>query len=453
MIQKIKSYIESNHLLTTEKFVIVGISGGSDSVSLLFILNHLGYNCIAAHCNFHLRANESNRDESFCRDFAEQHTILFEKKDFDTKAYCIKHHISFEMAARNLRYEWFEYLRQKYNAQAIAVGHHLDDSNETILLNMIRGTGIRGLCGIRPKNGWVVRPLLCVNKDDIDRFINKHALTFVTDSSNKSDSYMRNIIRLRLIPLMKEINPSIKSALSRTATNLYDIEQLYFQTIENAKKTLLIKTGNDDYRISINDLSKFPSPKTILYELLLPFGFSCYQASAIYNSLSGESGKIFNTSNTDYQLLKDRTWLFVYKKTVNYAETYQIEENETNLAHLPIQLSVQKVEINPSFQIDNSLFTATIDFEKIHFPLILRKWRNGDWFIPFGMNGRKKVSDYFTNRKFSLKEKNNIWLLCNENNIIWIIGERIDNRYRINNQTKIALVINFFKKNDCFLIK
>ena len=467
MIRTIKSYIGTKGLLTADKPVIVGFSGGSDSVSLLFILNRLGYKCIAAHCNFHLREGESDRDEIFCRQFAGQLGCPFEIIDFDTRAYAAGHHLSIEMAARELRYSWFETLRQKYDAQAIAVAHHRDDSNETMLMNMIRGTGIRGLCGIRPQNGWIVRPLLCVGKEEINRFIAAKSLSFVDDSTNQSDEFTRNIIRMRLIPLMKEINPSIESALERTAAHLSDVETIYLHTIENAKKKLLENSGtahptdietthqhtaknsgaaHDFIRISIDGLSGLPAPKTILYELIRPFGFTRQQASSIFHSLPGESGKQFDAPESDYHLLKDRACLFIYKKPENNSETYLIDENDKDLSDLPIPLSISKVQIDSSFVIDKSPLTATFDYEKIHFPLILRKWRTGDRFIPFGMKTHKKLSDYFTDHKFSIYRKNKTWLLCSENDIIWIVGERIDNRFRIDNHTKFALIIKFFAK-------
>ena len=448
MIRTIKSYIGTNGLLTADKPVIVGFSGGSDSVSLLFILNRLGYKCIAAHCNFHLREGESDRDEIFCRQFAGQLGSPFEKIDFDTRAYAAGHHLSIEMAARELRYSWFETLRQKYDAQAIAIAHHRDDSNETMLMNMIRGTGIRGLCGIRPKNGWIVRPLLCVGKEEINRFMEEKSLSFVDDSTNQSDEFTRNIIRMRLIPLMKEINPSIESALERTSAHLKDVEAIYLHTIENAKKKLLVNSGaaHDFIRIDIDEFSGLPAPKTILYELIRPFGFTCQQASSIFHSLPGESGKQFDAPDSDYQLLKDRDCLFIYKKPDKNTETYLIDENDMDLSHLPIPLSISKIQIYSPFEIDKSPFTATFDYEKIHFPLILRKWRTGDRFIPFGMKARKKLSDYFTDHKFSLYRKNKTWLLCSKNDIIWIVGERIDNRFRIDNNTKFALIINYFEK-------
>ena len=464
LIQTIKTYIEKNRLLPSDKPVIVGFSGGSDSVLLLYLLNRFGYQCIAAHCNFHLRDGESDRDELFCKKFTEDLHIVFEKADFDTRSYAAIHAISIEMAARELRYTWFETLRTRHDAQAIAVAHHRDDSNETLLLNLIRGTGIRGLSGIRPHNEWVVRPLLCIGKNEIIRYLTDHQLPFVTDSSNLSDEYTRNVIRLRLIPIMQELNPSIDEALARTAAHLSDVETIYLQTIEQAKEMLLKKDKDGLFSISIPELLSFTAPTAILYELLQPFGFTRVQSENVFNSLSGESGKLFETRDSRYQLLKDRTSLFIYQKTEKREELFYINENDVEFDNLQIRLSFRKIAINqpfaidksPSknatnqpFAIDKSPSTATLDYEKISFPLHLRRWRTGDWFIPFGMKSRKKVSDFFSDHKYSILRKNKTWLLCSGNDVIWIVGERMDNRFRVQKNTKNVLVINFFSKNNC----
>ena len=443
MIHQVQTYIETNHLLTFDKPVIIGFSGGGDSVSLLYILHSLGYKCIAAHCNFHLRGDESDQDEAFCKKFAQKHGIVFDKIDFDTKAYATEQHISIEMAARDLRYEWFEAIRKKYDAQAITVAHHRDDSNETMLMNMIRGTGIRGLCGIRPKNGFVVRPLLCVGKDDIIRYLKEQNLTYVTDNSNFSDDYTRNFIRLRLLPLMEQINPSVKTTLARTADHLSDAECIYSHAIEQTKSVLIQKADNDGTKISISELIKQPAPKTILYELLKHYGFTRDISEDIFNSLSGESGRIFTAPESYFKLLKDRDFLFICKQQENTQDIYNIDENILNRDKLPIRISIQKAEVNSSFQIDKSTSTATFDYDKVKFPLTLRRWQSGDWFVPFGMKGRKKLSDYFSDCKFSILKKEKTWVLCSEENIIWIVGERTDNRFRVDEKTKYALVINF----------
>ena len=447
LICKVGTYIETNCLLTSEEPVVVGFSGGCDSVSLLFILKHLGYGCIAAHCNFHLRGDESDRDEEFCRMFANQQDIPFEKVDFDTRAHAARQHVSIEMAARELRYEWFEALRGNKSCQAIAVAHHRDDSNETMLLNMIRGTGIRGLCGIRPRNERIIRPLRCVGKDDIVRFVDEYQLPYMTDSSNLSDAYTRNLVRLHLIPLMKRINPAVSEALDRTSEHLADVENIFLQTIAHVGKSLLEEIDDDVFSISINKLKQQPSPQTILYELLRPFGFTRQLSSDIYSSLSSESGKIFDAPHAGYRLLKDRHSLLVSKKTELTEEMYQIPANHTDFVHLPIRLTMKQASVDSAFEIDKSQSTATFDYEKIKFPLLLRKWRVGDWFVPFGMKGRKKLSDYFTDHKYSLLKKSKTWVLCSGNDILWVVGERADNRFRIEKHTKYALIVKFFPDN------
>jgi tRNA(Ile)-lysidine synthase len=447
LIHKIQTYIETNHLLTFDKPVIAGFSGGGDSVSLLFILNRLGYTCIAAHCNFHLRGTESDRDETFCRKFTEDHHIPFEKNDFDTRFHAAKKHISIEMAARELRYQWFETIRQKYDAQAIAVAHHQDDSIETMLLNMIRGTGIRGLCGIRPKNGFVVRPLLCVNRETLNQFREEQNLPYVTDSSNLSDKYTRNFIRLRLLPLMEELNPSVRKTFAVTAENLADAECIYSQAIEKFKRLLTDITDKGDIHIHIDRLMQQPAPKTILYELLKTYGFSPYVSEEIFRALTGEPGKIFNATESTYKLLKDRDLLIIFKPGAKIAGEYPLNENLTEWQTLPVTLSAVKVPVDGSFKIDKSPLTGIFDYDKIHFPLTLRRWKPGDWFVPFGMTGRQKLSDYFLNRKFSLLEKEDTWVLCCGKDILWLIGQRIDNRFRIDDKTKTAFIINFSRKN------
>jgi tRNA(Ile)-lysidine synthase len=446
LIRKIQTYIETNHLLTFDKPVIIGFSGGGDSVSLLYILNQLGYKCIAAHCNFHLRDTESERDEKFSRLFAERYKIPFEKIDFNTQSYAIQKHISIEMAARELRYNWFESVRVKYSAQAIAVAHHKDDSIETMLLNLIRGTGIRGLRGICPKSGWIVRPLLRISRKEIMQYLEEQHVTYVTDSSNLSDEHTRNFIRLRLLPLMEEVNPSVRQALARTAGNLTDAESIYVQTIRQAKVLLTDLRDKRRIYLSIEKLMQQPAPQTILYELLKDYGFSRCTSKNIYDTLTGEAGKIFEAAKSGYKLLKDRNELIIFKPDGKIKEEYLIN-GTADWHNLPISLSAEIIPVDDSFRLDKSPFTATFDYDKVDFPLRLRKWQPGDWFIPFGMSGRQKLSDYFSNQKLNLLEKDEVWVLCSNQEIIWIIGKRTDNRFRIDNQTKTEFVVNFFPKN------
>lgn len=436
----VRAYIEKQQLLAGDAPVLVGFSGGADSVALLSLLVQLDYTCIALHCNFHLRGDESIRDEEFAGETARNLGVPFHKIDFDTTAYAAEHSLSIEMAARELRYNWFEEMRQRLGAQAIAVAHHRDDSVETVLLNLIRGTGIRGLGGIRPKNGYVVRPLLTVSRSEILAWLEEQHLPYVTDSTNLSDAYTRNFIRLRVLPLLEELNPSVKASIARTADHLAETEAIYLYVVEEARRQL-VEEGD---RIPIARLTDYPSPATILYELLKPYGFTRQVADDIFRSLAKEPGKMFYSS--DYRLLKDREYLLLSPVGKEEIQEYTFTADDVleDIWRGPIELSFQKIVINSDFNIRKDKHIAYFDYDKLSFPLALRKWKEGDWFIPFGMKGRKKLSDYFSDHKFSRIDKEQTWLLCSGENILWIVGERSDNRFCIDKETKSVLVVNFF---------
>lgn len=437
MIPNVSTYIARHELLRPGDKVVVGVSGGADSIALLHVLIRGGYACVVAHCNFHLRGAESDVDEAFVKQTAATLQLPFYKEDFDTSEYARSRNLSVEMAARELRYRWFESLRQTLRAQAIAVGHHRDDSVETMLLNMIRGTGLRGLTGIRPQNGYVVRPLLCLNRSEIREWLSQQNLTYRTDSSNLSDKYTRNFIRLHILPLMEQLNPSVKETIARTAGHLSGVERLYEGWIEQERKRIM----PDGMRVDIRELMLSTSPETVLYELLRPYGFTRTLAASVFASLHSESGKTFFTPDAAFRIIKDRDSLLLARPAATDESVYTIGENETLTQ--PIGLRTEKKTVDAGFTVERSASVASFDCEKLTFPLTLRKWRHGDWFVPFGMHGRKKLSDYFSDRKFSRIQKEQTWLLCNENDVIWIVGERSDERYKVTKMTKKALIVNF----------
>ena len=435
MKEQIQQYIIQHQLLSGEKPVVVGISGGADSVALLHILVSLGYKCIAAHCNFNLRGDESFRDEQFTIDFTKRLQVPLCKISFETNKYAQENRLSVEMAARELRYRWFEELLNTYDADAVAVAHHRDDSVETLLINLTRGSGLTGLTGIKPKNGNVVRPLLCVSREDIYAYIENNGLEYVTDSSNSSDIYTRNFIRLKVIPLLEEINPSVKASLARTANHLYDASLIYNHSIEEARRVII-----QSNRLSISALLSFPAPATILYEMLKPYGFSRTVCESIFTVLEKDSGKIFYSST--HRLLKDRSDLLIDVLSGEDNRAYLINLEDDNV-DLPVELKPEIVVIKEDYQIEKDRKFAYFDFDKLSFPLVLRHWQEGDWFVPFGMKGKKKISDYFSDKKFSLFDKEKTWLLCSGQDVIWIVGERTDNRYRIEKTTKRVLKLKF----------
>ena len=435
MKEQIQQYIIQHQLLSGEKPVVVGISGGADSVALLHILVSLGYKCIAAHCNFNLRGDESSRDEQFTTDFTQRLQVPLCKISFETNKYAQENRLSVEMAARELRYRWFEELLNTYDADAVAVAHHRDDSVETLLINLTRGSGLTGLTGIKPKNGNVVRPLLCVSREDIYAYIENNGLEYVTDSSNSSDIYTRNFIRLKVIPLLEEINPSVKASLARTANHLYDASLIYNHSVEEARRVII-----QNNRLSISALLSFPAPATILYEMLKSYGFSRTVCESIFTVLDKDSGKIFYSST--HRLLKDRSDLLIDVLSGEESKAYLINLEDDNV-DLPVELKPEIVVIKESYQIEKDKKFAYFDFDKLSFPLVLRHWQEGDWFVPFGMKGKKKISDYFSDKKFSLFDKEKTWLLCSGQDVIWIVGERTDNRYRIEKTTKRVLKLKF----------
>jgi tRNA(Ile)-lysidine synthase len=431
MIRKIRQFVEKHTLLTPNATVVAGLSGGADSVVLLYALQRLGYRCLAAHCNFHLRGAEALEDEQFAETFAQSLQIPFYKADFETRAVAHERGISIEMAARELRYEWFERLRCEQHAEAIAVAHHRDDSLETLLLNLIRGTGIRGLTGIPPKNGAVVRPLLGVSKQEILNFAETKGLAYRTDSSNLQDEFLRNKIRLSLMPLLHTMNPSVDEALLRTMEDLGEAEKIYTYYIKESIPQVFY---ND--RIDIPRLRQQPSPEALLFEILRNYGFGRDTVRDACRATDGLSGKVFYSPT--HRLVKDR-------------EVFILQDiTKTNTKDFPPEITEAEVTIVPvdeNFVIPKDRRTACFDADKLQFPLQIRGWRRGDKFVPFGMKHFQKVSDYFNNHKFSLPEKESARLLCSGEDSIWIIGHRTDNRSRIDETTRRACRISLLWEN------
>ena len=414
----VKQFIERNALFAPDERVLVALSGGADSVALLRLLCALGYDCRAAHCNVHLRGTESDRDEAFVRRMCREQGVTLYVTHFDTQEEARRRKVSIEMAARDLRYAWFEEVRKECGAAVIAVAHHSDDSVETLLLNLIRGTGLNGLRGIRPKNGRVVRPLLCMNRQEILTCLKEMGQTYVTDSTNLQNLYTRNKIRLDLLPLMQTINPSVKENLLKMTAHLEGVAHIYQKAIDESRRRVMTAEG-----ISIEALEQECEPETVLYECLSPLGFRAAQVSEMYQSLKGQSGKEF--VGRGWRAVKDRRMLLLAP----------IEEMEEP------RLQWEERRLTSDFVIPRDKQVACLDADKLKAPLTLRRWRDGDTFVPFGMKGRKRVSDYLTDRKFSLLQKERQWVLCCGEEICWLVGERLDNRFRIDEGTKSVRIV------------
>lgn len=438
MIRKrIAHYIKQENLFCPTDKILVTLSGGADSVALIHLLLEMGYRCEAAHCNFHLRGEESDRDERFVDKLCQKLNIPLHIRHFNTNEEAEKLHISIEMAARQLRYTWFEELRLRIDADVIATAHHKDDSVETFLLNLIRGTGINGLLGIHSKNGCIVRPLLCVNRNEIEYYLNKKNQLYVTDSTNLQDEFTRNKIRLNIIPLLQEINPSVQESIMNTAKHLKDASILYRKGIEEGKQRV-----KSDQGIIISALLSEPAPETLLFEMLSPLGFNSTQINDIFYSLNGQSGKTFISK--EWRVIKDRDQLLLaHINTSSLLGEYSIDDPA-----LPFCLLVEEQDLGNTISFLSNQNIAYFDADKLKHPLKVRRCRKGDSFIPFGLNGRKKVSDFLTNKKFSLFQKENQWVLCSGEDIAWLIGERTDNRFKIDDKTKKILIIRLTTPNS-----
>jgi len=437
MLTKVQEFIEENQLLTPNERIIVGVSGGVDSVVLLNVLSKLGYNCIAAHCNFHLRGEESNRDEKFVEDLCKSYEVVFKKIDFDTVTYAKEEKISIEMAARELRYSWFEKLAQETNVHSIAVAHHSDDSIETVMLNIVRGTGIKGLIGILPKNRKIVRPLLCCSRFEIEEYARLNDIAFVNDSTNEENDFNRNKIRNQVLPILAEINPSVKQTLFENISRIKGAWKIYEQKIKEIKNEITFYQ-DDRFYIDIEKLKKQPDIATVLHEILDDFNFNNDVLEDIVKSLEGESGKKFSSST--HRLIKDRNFLIIDENEPDLSIEWTIEEG-TRFIEDPIPLEFNFIEKNENFIVSKSSEKVDLDADKITFPLILRKWHFGDTFQPFGMNQEKKVSDFFVDEKLNLFQKEDAWLLTSNGEIVWIVGIRLDNRFRITENTQKILEI------------
>lgn len=462
-LRRIKAYINAHGLLVDGQRVIVALSGGADSVALLLVLQRLGYACEAVHCNFHLRGDESCRDERFVRSLCQRLSVPLQVVEFHTTAYAASHHISIEMAARDLRYDYFRKAANEAGITAVAVAHHLNDSAETFLLNLMRGTGINGLRGIRPKNGLIVRPLLCVTRQEILSFLHGMEQPYVTDSTNLQDDFTRNKIRLKLLPLMQTINPSVQQSIVATADRLSELANVYDKLIGKGKSRVtapLSEAGEGAFAIDDAALQREPMPESLLFELLRPLGFNSAQVRSIYAIVRTEtSGRTFTSST--WRVVKDRSRLLVTPLSATSglnapsAEEITIEEDGTVLYDGKEAITGEEagvasfdgnkhlcVSIMPrteDFVIPRSKQCVCLDADKLRFPLTLRRWRLGDKFVPLGMKGTKKVSDYLTDRKFSLLRKERQWVLCSTDRIVWLVGERPDDRFKVQEATRRLL--------------
>ena len=425
-------------ILDRDKLYLVAISGGADSVALLMMMLDEGYRVEAVHCNFHLRGEEADRDEAFVASLCERFGVALHRVHFDTRGYAALHKLSIETAARDLRYGYFERLREDIGAEAIVVAHHRDDNVETVLMNLVRGTGLKGLAGIRPVNGRVIRPLLDMTREDIEAYIYKRGESFVTDSTNLETDATRNKYRLEVIPALKEINPSVARAIDTTARQLQDADEIVEWALEKMKADVMEEGDDGVVRIDTTLLRQLPAPRYVLFEICRQYGFLPQQSNVVWAMMEhGEKGK--TVASTEYEMASEHNLLLVARK-----------EEMPETVRMPIEglyvmkgrrLHIERTKAD-GFAVVKSKSVACLDAKTVTFPLVVRPWKSGDRFAPFGMRGTKLVSDYLTDCKLNFFQRRRQLVVEDATGlIVWLVGERTSEKCRVGEKTETVIVL------------
>ncbi|TPD71302.1 tRNA lysidine(34) synthetase TilS [Flavobacterium microcysteis] len=434
MLLEFQKHLAENLPFLKEKKLLLALSGGLDSMVLAHLLKESGCTVALAHCNFQLRGNESDGDEKFIRDFALENKFQLFVTRFNTESFASDNKLSIQVAARQLRYIWFYQLLEENKLDYILTAHHLDDNLETFLINLTRGTGLDGLTGIPVQNDKIVRPLLNFSREEIKNFASENKIEWREDSSNSSDKYLRNKLRHDIVPILKNLNPSFLDSFQDTLNSLQQSKSLADDASVLVYKQVVSEKDKQKH-FAISELKRLPNYQAYLYEWLKPFGFKAW--NDIYELIEAQSGKIILSEN--YRLLKDREHLILEPILEKDTAVYEIIGDEIKSPiHLKISTADQIIKPLDS----NSIY---VDKETLKFPLHIRKWQEGDYFCPAGIDGKKKVSKYFKDEKMSLPEKENTWLLISDHKIVWIIGKRSDQRFYATNTTQQILKIETLK--------
>lgn len=445
MLNKVKQFIAEKHLLKAYRLYLVALSGGADSVALLLVLKELGYSIEAVHCNFHLRGEESLRDEQYCKELCERENIPLHIAHFDTKEYADLHKVSIEMAARDLRYKYFFQLKDDLQAAAICVGHHKEDSVETILINLLRGTGLSGMMGISPDANSIIRPLLSVSRQEIEQYLEERKVSYVTDSTNMIDDVVRNKIRLNIIPLLKEINPSVNDAILTTAQHLTDANIILQDSLEKTVKKGVLQSG-ESIKIDLSVVKSFPVPTYFLFHVLKPLGFTTTQIEEIGRHTDGQTGQIW--PSTTHELTHDRGFIYVYQRQKEGRSKLVLPEKGRYVFDdkYSLRLSETAIRGEEGTVFSRNPLVADLDASLVRFPLTLRRTQEGDRFVPLGMQGSQLVSDFLTNLKRNRFEKRDQMVLVDAaDEIVWVVGLRINDRFKITPKTTNRLRIELLQ--------
>ena len=433
MLQKFKEHININFPFLKDKKLLIAISGGVDSVVLAHLFSELNFNISLAHCNFQLREKESDLDEGFVKLLSQKTANQIFTIKFETEKFASKNKFSIQIAARELRYNWFQEIIKKHSFDYVLTAHHADDNLETFLINLTRGSGLDGFTGIPKINENIVRPLLAFSREEILAYAKTNTIDWREDASNATTKYIRNKIRHKVLPVLKEINPNLLETFAKTLENLQESKQIIEDRIADISSEA-VNSKNNVLKINIEKINQLSNPKAYLYQLLKEYSFT--EWNDVSNLLSAQSGKqIFSKT---HRLIKDRAFLLLSKNVIsNEKELFLIDESQSEITH-PIHLNFEVVQ-RKSTENKQTIF---VDKDLLKYPLIVRKWQNGDYLYPQGMQGKKKLSKYFKDEKLSLLEKENTWLLCNsENEIIWVLNYRQDNRFSLKNTSNNILKI------------
>jgi len=438
--QQFDQYWQQRKFPAKDVRILLAVSGGKDSMALAFLLNHLGYSFSIAHCNYQLRGEDSFHDELHVLAWAEKHKIICHHIRFDTQASMTEFKMGLQETARKLRYDWFAQLCNEYQYAAIATAHHANDNAETLLMNLCKGTGIAGMHGIRAKNKNIIRPLLFASRAQIDELVVKNQIPYREDASNASDKYLRNAVRHQVIPVLSDLFPQSVHKINESIQRIEQVEAIYLAAIEQTKKKLIEQRGADLY-ISIPLLKKQISWETICYEIVTKYGFTALQNVGIIKLLESASGRYIDSAT--HRILRDRQFLIITKKT-------DLESEHLLITQIPYQVETAEGTFiftlleNAASHISNDTHIALIDAASIRLPLQLRKWRQGDYFYPLGMGmKKKKISRYFIDQKIPLHDKEKIWILEQNKQIVWLAGYRLDERCKIKATSKQIVKIVF----------
>ncbi|MGW8314602.1 MAG: tRNA lysidine(34) synthetase TilS [Bacteroidales bacterium] len=437
MREEFDAYLKKEGLCSPSDQLLLAVSGGVDSVVMAHLFRAAGYHCALAHCNFQLRGKESDADEMSVRSLSDYLEYPVYVKRFDVEGTISEQGGSVQMVARELRYQWFQELAVQHGFDAIATAHNLNDSIETFFLNLIRGTGIRGLLGIPAKNRNVIRPLLFSTRKAIMAYARRQQITFREDASNLETKYTRNKIRHDLLPVMEQIHPGIEDTMAMNMQRLQEVESIFINAVETERERLFVREG-DQTCVEIGSLRSLAPLGTWLYELFSPFGFSSAQCAGIEQMMNAPPGS--RSVSPTHQLFKDRDRLILVKSQVKEVQRYYLDSPELP-SSLPFSMDIEIVAREQLKKIPGDPLTACLDFDTIQFPLTLRHWLHGDYFYPLGMDQMKKISDFFVDNKVPVPDKERAWILASGRKIVWIIGYRIDHRYRITDQTRKVLIL------------